>query len=393
MGWMPRFMCDQFSRSLLVVAIPVRDEAEKIGVCLLALAGQMGAAVDHVVLLLNNCTDRTRSVVAGLASSLPFGLTVVERTYPPELAHAGSARREALAVAAEIAGPAGFLFTTDADGCVAPDWLARNLEAFAAGAAAVCGRAVIDPVEARAIPACLHEDDAAEVAYGTLLDQIHDLVDPDPADPWPRHTEHSGASIAVSVAAWKRAGGVPALPLGEDRGFIAALRQVDLPLRHAPDVLVTVSGRTTGRARGGMAETIARRIRCQDEMLDDALEPAVVCLRRAQARVWLKSLMGAAGWTEETTDSLRGLAAFLVLPFEDVMVQTEAHFCGRAWSVLERMSPVLRRQMVRRCDLGWQRAQAEAIVRDLIVRERVLPLVTHCPPEAGNRVSVGEMVR
>ena len=50
---------------LSVVAIPVRDEAERIGGCLAALARQSVPA-DHIVLLLNNCTDRTADLVRGL---------------------------------------------------------------------------------------------------------------------------------------------------------------------------------------------------------------------------------------------------------------------------------------------------------------------------------------
>mgnify|MGYP002413149727 CR=1 FL=1 len=364
-------------RLLPVVAIPVRDEEDRIAKCLQALARQEGASVHHVVLLLNNCTDATQTVTEGMASSLPFGLTVAERTYPPELAHAGTARREGMEIAAAIAGPDGLLFTTDADGVVAPDWLARNLDAFGTGVTAVCGRAVIDPVEAQAIPASLHADDMAEMAYGTALDRIHALVDPDPADPWPRHTEHSGASIAVTVAAWQKAGGIPALSSGEDRGFIAALRRVDTLVRHAPDVVVTVSGRTEGRAKGGMAETMARRMRQQDEMLDDALEPAVLCLRRAQARAWLKSVWKPGSWTDEVIDSIRGLAAFLALPFVEVLAQTETAYFGQAWETLERVSPLLRRQMVRRGDLTRHHAEAEAIVRDLLIRD-IMPTPLRC---------------
>ncbi|NHO31424.1 glycosyltransferase [Acetobacter fallax] len=367
-------MSSRFYRPLRVVAIPVRDEEDRIGLCLQGLAGQVGPGFDHVVLLLNNCTDGTRERAAGLASGLPFGLTIVEREYPAALAHAGTARREAMAIAAEIVGPDGVLFTTDADGVVAPDWLARTLDAFAGGAEAVCGRAVIDPVEGLAIPACLHEDDVAEVAYGTILDRIHDLADPDPVDPWPRHTEHSGASIAVTVEAWSRAGGIPGVPLGEDRGFIAALRRVDVAVRHAPGVVVTVSGRTEGRARGGMADTMARRMLRQDEMLDEALEPAMLCLRRARGRAWLRSLWGMPA--PEVGD-VRGLAALLELPVAMVKAQMEAEYSGRAWEVLEAASPALRREAVKRCDLDWHHAAADLIVRDLLRRD-MMPVDTLC---------------
>lgn len=358
----------------LVVAIPVRDEEDRIVACLQALGRQQDASLDHVVLLLNNCTDGTAATVRAAAPALPFGVTCAERCYPPDQAHAGTARREAMALAARIAGPAGILFTSDADGRVASDWLSANLAALALGAEAVCGRAEIDPFEARAIPDHLHADDAAEVAYGTLLDRIHDLVDPDPNDPWPRHTEHSGASIAVTVDAWARAGGVPALASGEDRGFLKALRQVDVAIRHAPDVVVTVSGRTLGRAPGGMAETMARRIIRQDEALDDNLEPAIDCLRRAQARATLRVLFGqrhnagraGVSGREPVTASSRVLLGRQVgLPPDLIARWLDVPFFGTAWARLEAESPLLARRPVPRADLPRYHEAADRIVQGL----------------------------
>ena len=184
-----------------------------------------------------------------------------------------------MAEAARLAGLDGVLLTTDADGQVDPDWLAANLQCLADGADAVAGWVDLHPIEWGAIPRALHEDDARECAYDRLCDEIHGLLDPDPADPLPRHTQHSGASIAVTAAAFARCGGVPAIPSGEDRALIAALRRVDARIRHAPEVHVSVSGRTEGRSEGGMADTIRRRLAKPDEYIDDRLEPALDCAR------------------------------------------------------------------------------------------------------------------
>ncbi len=357
---MPSF--DRFLARPLVVAIPVRDEADRIAACLRALGEQERASFDHVVLLLNNCTDDTASRARDAARHLPFELCCVERLYPRAFAHAGTARREAMAIAAGLAGPDGILFTTDADGAAQPDWLSANLQALAQGAEVVCGRAVIDPVEALAIPAQLHRDDDAEVAYATLLDRIHHLVDPDPADPWPRHVEHSGASIAVTAQAWALVSGVPALPSGEDRGFLHALRRADRRIRHAPDAVVTVSGRTVGRAPGGMAETIARRVLHQDEMLDDSLEPAGNCLRRAEARASLRGLRDArlAGLLDP--QALSAYAARVSLPPGLVRQWLEEPCFGTAWARVEAESVSLYRHPVRRAELVRHRDEAERII-------------------------------
>jgi hypothetical protein len=86
------------SRLSVCVAIPVKDEEERIAACLKALARADNFARQHVdvlsvILLLNNCTDRTRDVVTALAPRLPFPVTLVEVRLPPGRANAGVARR------------------------------------------------------------------------------------------------------------------------------------------------------------------------------------------------------------------------------------------------------------------------------------------------------------
>jgi hypothetical protein len=190
----------------------------------------------------------------------------------------------AMEIADTLASPDVPLLTTDADGRAAVDWLAGNLFHLRRGIGAVFGRAVIDPVEAEHIPPALHQADARECAYAAALDEIAHWIDPDCSDPWPRHTEESGASIAVSREAYRNSGGVPLVRLGEDRAFAAALRRAGARIRHAPEVTVVVSGRILGRAEGGMADTIRRRLVAPDTELDAALEPVADRVARLQQR-------------------------------------------------------------------------------------------------------------
>ena len=274
-----------------VVAIPVRDEAERIADCLMALAGQTAGA-PGVVLLVNNTSDDTMAVVAEVAAGVGMPIHAIEHVFPKSEAHAGSARRMAMAQADALAPVGVPLLTTDADGRAAPDWLAANLFHLRRDIDVVFGCAEIDPIEAASIPPLLHQVDARECAYAAALDEIAHWLDRDEYDPWPRHVEHSGASIAVSRAMFRRSGGIPLVALGEDRAFAAALRRAGARIRHAPEARVVVSGRILGRAVGGMADTIRRRLVTPDPMLDDALGPVEGWLVRLRRRKRAREVFG-----------------------------------------------------------------------------------------------------
>ncbi len=363
-----------------VVAIPARDEAEEITGCLEAIAVQQEHLPDAVVLCLNNCTDDTAQIVRRVARGLNgIHVHVLLVTLPPDLAYAGVARRMAMDRAAELAGIRGIVLTTDADGRVAPDWVTANLAAIANGADAVAGRAVIEPVGARRVPEHLHAIDARECMYAALLDEIRSLVDPDPLDPWPRHDEHSGASIAVRVTAYHQAGGLPPLPIGEDRAFFEALRRIDARIRHAPGVQVTVSARIHGRAQGGMADTMRRRMQQADAYLDDRLEPVLDILHRTRLQTQLRHAWHMGGMAAVATATQQRLGLRLSLPVTDITAALKAPYFGTAWSTLEARSPVLRhRRRVALTDLCVQTAAA----RRLRTRLRTRPATDPADTEA-----------
>jgi len=346
----------------VVACIPIRNEAERIISCLQSFASQDYDAPFDLLLLLNNCTDRTGEAVRAFAGPPAMRLHVHERVFPAHQANAGYARHIAMQAARQLAGPCGVLLCTDADATVPPDWIRRNILAITQGADAVAGRIEMDNDDFRKLPDRLHEDEASAQLLTSLLDAIDCIIDPDPLDTWPRHAEHSGASIAVTCAAHDAAGGIPAIPCAEDRAFFAALRRIDARIRHAPDVLVTVSGRLEGRAEGGMADTLRRRLVRPDEWLDDCIEPAADRLRRATIRSRLRSIRDAAlrnGTPWQDTDELAGA---LGLPFAVVAQFTQAGAFGAAWQALETHSPVLRRGLVRATRVPTEIASARRIL-------------------------------
>jgi glycosyltransferase involved in cell wall biosynthesis len=342
---------------LVAVAIPVRDEANRIGECLSALARQSVRA-DHVVLLLNNCTDGTAEVVKALPRA-PHQLHLIECNLYPSSASAGVARGLAMKYAAALVGK-GAILTTDADAVVPDNWIEANLGAMKQGADAVCGRAVIDPIEALLIPPHLHQDDAREVAYASLLDEIESIILPDPADPWPRHREDSGASIAITASMFRRVGGVPCLSSGEDRALIRMLRTIDAQVRHDPNISVIVSGRIEGRAQGGMADAIRRRIVKQDEFVDDGIEPARAAFLRMRMKRRFRLL-----WHEPAETRLERLAGLLALAPAVVADAVDTPYFGLGWSRVEQASPLLAPERVRFVDLPREMKIAQAIHRRL----------------------------
>lgn len=145
----------------VVVALPARDEEDRIEACLSAPARQRRTAGIEggfgILLLANNCRDATapRAVEILAAAGVPH--RVLGINLPDDRAGAGFARGLALDVASlwiERSGREGALLTTDADTVVSPDWLARNLAGLSGGCGAVAGRFELDPLEEAVLPLC-----------------------------------------------------------------------------------------------------------------------------------------------------------------------------------------------------------------------------------------------
>jgi len=321
-----------------VIAIPVRNEAERIEACLRAIDAQTGLAPGSLglVLFLNNCTDGTQGIVEGLRASLSMPMRVTHVDYAQ--AHAGWARREAMNAAVDWIGPAAgaVILSTDADSRVPPDWVARNLAALRAGADAVAGRIELDAEEAALLPPSLHERGRLEDAYSAVLTEIEARLDPDPFDPWPCHRTTIGATLAVTRDAYVAVGGMPAIALGEDGAFVAALLRQGFHVRHAPDVVVTVSGRLVGRAPGGVADTIRARCEKPDSLCDARLEAVPRAVFRYLCRRRLRRLH-ADGRLRAT----RGWARFLRIPEADAVRIAALPLPGLAVAEAERVSPRL----------------------------------------------------
>ena len=325
----------------LVVAVPVRDEEERIGLCLDSLARQddVDFAEVAVVLLLNNTTDGTADEVRMLAPHAPFVTWMHQVDLAPAQANAGWARKLAMDAALALAAPNGLLLTTDADTLVNEDWVASNRREVAAGADAVAGYVMADPMELMQLDAAVLERGRLEWQYQQLAGELTARVDREPHDPWPRHNQNCGASAAITVDAYRAIGGLPPMPVGEDRALFEEVRRLDGRVRHSLEVQVVTSARTDGRATGGLADEI--RLRTDpDHPCDEALEVATATLRRA---LWRCEMRG--GWACGRLDPERWARRLGITELEVRQALQRAHF-GEVWSELEARSPRLQRQLV-----------------------------------------------
>jgi hypothetical protein len=346
-----------------VVAIPVKDEEERLPVCLRALAQQrdrggqpIPPGLVRIVVFANNCTDQSASFARKLGESWSLDIRVVEASLLPRAAHAGNARRAAMDIAEawleERDEASGIILTTDADSQVAPNWIAENLSAFEAGAEAVLGRIDLNG-EGKFLPEALHRRGALEDAYERLLTELSWLLDPLEHDPWPNHATISGASLGVTRAAYCRVGRLPRVPLGEDKALIALLSRHDARIRHCPSVHVVTSGRTDGRAPGGVAETLRIRSREPDAFCDEALEPLRTAFARAAWRGRLRRLYGAGGLALDQN----WVAKLGISPREADDIIQESAF-GAAWGAIEDRSLLFARRLLRPAELPEQIAIA-----------------------------------
>ena len=381
-----------------VVAIPIRNEADRLAACLAALQAQTGltAGTFGVVLFLNNCTDDTAAIAAASLTHASFPCQIIERNW--DRAQAGWARREAMEAAASwlraVGRPDGVILTTDADSRVPADWVALNLGIIANGADAVAGRIALDTADAAKLPDALHARGRLEGAYESLLTELVAVLDPIPHDPWPRHRTRSGASIACTLAAYESVGGMPALSLGEDRAFLALLVGDDVRVRHDPDVVVVTSGRLDGRAAGGAADTMRLRCEAPDSRCDRNLEPVLRALIRAMWRRRLQQRHRTG-----TLDRVDRWAPFLGIGRERARAIAKARAFGAAWSAIEDASPVLASRPLWPRDLPFQIALARRLllllrtgghvvarlrrVTEAWIRPRIAPAARPSPAEQG----------
>lgn len=280
-----------------VIAVPARDEETRLPKLIAGLAAQSWLRARgrrlHVVIVLNNCTDRSRDVLADAAFRFSnLSIETIEVAYPAACANVGTARRQALelALARGAAPQRTVLMTTDADAVPDPSWIEATLAAIGGGADLVGGQILGDRGEEARLGEGFRRRAGLIGRYAEAADRLACLVDPLPYDPWPRHRDHTGASLAVRGNVYTAVGGLPALPYREDLAFVSRARSAGYRLRHPPAVRVQVSARLDGRAPRGMAACLRDWVRAEARGEPILVEPPASVLKRAERRALLRGI-------------------------------------------------------------------------------------------------------
>jgi glycosyltransferase involved in cell wall biosynthesis len=239
-----------------VVVVPARDEQQRIAACIAALGGQRDVPGEQyeVIVILDGCTDATAEIACDAASETRgLRLHQVALDSPQGV---GRARRLGMDLACErllsLGRTDGLIASTDADSVVAPDWLCTQLELLGAGAEAIGGRIELDSEEARRLtPEAVATRDRAiapRTQRALKLSSSPELVE---------HHQFSGASLALTAAAYARCGGLPVRAALEDEALEHALAGQGVAIHRSGRVRVRTSARKSGRAPRGLARDLA----------------------------------------------------------------------------------------------------------------------------------------
>jgi glycosyltransferase involved in cell wall biosynthesis len=279
-------------RLRVCVVIPARNEESNLPHLIAALAGQFGLdglpfdpEVFEVIVLLNNCIDRSATVLRDLRPPRLLKLHVGEITLEAHEAHVGRARQILFDTAYDrfraIGRADGLILTTDADTRPEPTWIGETRAEFTKKVSGVGGRILLEPEERAALPANVQRLFLLDIGYRCALEEMRSLYAPDPVDPFPRHHQHYGASLAVTPAAYAKGGGMPLTPSSEDAALYRAIIASGGRFRHSYRVRVRTSARVLGRAEGGLAAALG----CWHDQANEARPVIVESAEHAEERL------------------------------------------------------------------------------------------------------------
>jgi glycosyltransferase involved in cell wall biosynthesis len=296
----PLVQTPSLSQCEVCVIVPVRNEAATLFTTLEALANQVDLENRpfsrdryEIILLANNCTDASAAIAHHFAQQHPdLNLHIIEKTLPKQEAYIGRVRQllmdEAYTRLNQIGG--GVIASTDGDSQVSPTWIAATLEEIENGADAVGGRILLDPAGLARLAPYAKLCHLREVGYRSLIAELESYLDPNSADPAPRHFQHYGASFAVTTEIYAQAGGMPLVRTPEDVALYQALLRANARFRHSPKVRVMTSARQVGRTDLGLANQLSVWTAMGQEHQPFLVEPGSAIAIKLRSRFQLRIL-------------------------------------------------------------------------------------------------------
>jgi len=135
-----------------------------------------------------------------------------------------------------------WIANTDADTIVPSDWIARQLPLADKGWAAIAGIVRVDRIDGRS---------------GSIVDRVFAdyAVERDGS-----HSHVHGANLGIRADAYISVGAWRNIALAEDHCLWSRLKAAQWPTLSTADLVVTTSGRLTGRAAGGFADTLRAKL-------------------------------------------------------------------------------------------------------------------------------------
>jgi len=327
----------------VTVVIPVKNEAECIIDTLDALRMQSdpsGNQLDshrfEVLVLANNCTDETFKICETYQLAFPdFAFQVAEITFKGDDAHIGTARRLLMDCAyqrlIQVAGNRGIIVSTDGDSQADSTWLYHIMAEMENGVDVVGGR-----ILPRDTPEQSKLHHLRDVTYRLFSSRLESVLDPCISNPWPRHFQCYGPSLAVTCEIYDRSGRLPAIPYLEDEEFRKRLKRVDAKFRHSPNVKIYTSSRLNGRVEFGFSVQLQQWQDMSvkgDQQLVESLETLIFKLstKNSLRKLWISRKQCAAFHAELNT-----LAAALSIDFQalKLAVQNNQYF-ESLWEQIE----------------------------------------------------------
>jgi cellulose synthase/poly-beta-1,6-N-acetylglucosamine synthase-like glycosyltransferase len=221
------------------IVVPARNEEQTVAGCIASIRRASEAAPlirCWTVVVSDHSSDRT-------AERARCALGLHGEVIECDVGSAGAARRAGceavLAHFRDVAHDRLWLANTDADSVVPTDWLAVQLAAADHGAAAVAGIVKLDEY-------AVHETKVREAFKRTYLTEVD------------THAHVHGANFGLRADAYLETGGWSRIGLAEDHCLWRRLRQNGWRVVSPTNSVVITSGRLTGRAAGGFADTLSR---------------------------------------------------------------------------------------------------------------------------------------